>query len=72
MGVFLLTAYNHLNDVFKTRTHVDVREKRGVGVGEDCCGRIPTAATMRARCASTTPNDQKPWRDETSARRARS
>jgi LPS-assembly protein len=36
MGPYLLTAYNYrLNDVFKASTHLDVRAKRGVGIGQD-------------------------------------
>ena len=65
MGVFLLTAYrHHLNDVFMTRTHVDIREKRGLGVGEDLLWKDPDgndyAGTLRLYYA----DDQNPWRDD--------
>jgi len=64
MGPFLLTAYNHrLNDVFKTHTHFDVRQKRGVAVGEDLAWKAPTgeyAGRLRLYYA----NDRNPWRDD--------
>lgn len=64
MGAFLLTAYNYpLNDVFATHTHFDVRQKRGLGVGEDLSWKDPAgdyAGQLRLYYA----NDRNPWRDE--------
>ncbi len=42
MGVFLLTTYNYpINDIFTSHTHFDLRQKRGVGVGEDISWKDP-------------------------------
>lgn len=65
MGVFLLTAYKHsINDVFATRTHVDVREKRGVGVGEDLLWKDPEGGDYAGKLRLYYADDQNPWRDE--------
>ena len=65
MGPFLLTAYNQpLNDVFKTRTHVDVRQKRGLGLGEDLMWKDPEENDYRGMLRLYYANDQKPWHDE--------
>lgn len=66
MGVFLLTAYNFpLNDVFRTQTHFDVREKRGIGVGEDLLWKDPAGGDYAGLLRTYYASDQKPWRNET-------
>lgn len=65
MGVFLLTAYNQpINDVFATHTHVDVREKRGVGVGEDLLWKDPDGRDYAGMLRLYYANDQAPWRND--------
>ncbi len=65
MGVFLLTAYNYpLNDVFKTHTHLDLREKRGVGLGEDLSWKDPDGADYAGKLRLYYAADQEPWHDE--------
>lgn len=65
MGPFLLTAYNQpLNDVFRSRTHVDIRQKRGVGLGQDLIWKEPSRAYEgMARVYYT--HDRNPWKNET-------
>lgn len=42
LGFYLLTTYNHpLSERVETHTHVDIRTKRGVGVGEDLTWEHP-------------------------------
>ena len=66
MGVFLLTAYNFpLNDVLKTHTHFDVREKRGIGVGEDLIWKDPDGKDFSGLLRLYYASDQEPWHDET-------
>ena len=65
MGVFLLMAYNYpVNDVFASRTHFDVREKRGVAVGQDVLWQDPDGRDYAGMLRLYYANDQKPWRDE--------
>ena len=65
MGPFLLTAYNHrLNDIFKTHTHFDVRQKRGIGVGEDLSWKDPDGGDYLGKLRLYYADDQKPWHDE--------
>ena len=65
MGVFLLTAYNHpVNDIFKTHTHFDLREKRGVGVGEDVSWQDPAGSDYVGKLRLYYADDQRPWHDE--------
>ena len=65
MGVFLLMAYNYpVNDVFKSRTHFDLREKRGVAVGQDVLWQDPVGRDYSGMLRLYYANDQKPWRDE--------
>jgi LPS-assembly protein len=64
MGPFLLTAYNQpLNDVWRSRTHVDIRAKRGLGLGQDFFweGRDDEYEGM-VRAYYT--QDKAPWRDD--------
>lgn len=68
MGPFLLTAYNQpINDVWRSRTHVDIRQKRGVGVGQDFLweGREDEYEGL-VRAYYT--YDREPWRDEAEQR----
>jgi len=65
MGAFLLTTYNYpLNDVFTTHTHFDVREKRGIGVGEDVSWKDPNGSDYEGKVRLYYANDRKPWHDE--------
>lgn len=63
-GAFLLAAYRHrINDVWTSRTHLDLRSKRGVAVGEDILWEDPDGSydgIVRAYYL----NDQKPWRSD--------
>ena len=64
-GPFLLTAYNYpLNDVFKTHTHVDYRQKRGVGLGEDLSWKDPDGTDYLGKLRLYYAYDQNPWHDE--------
>ena len=64
MGPFLLTTYNQpINDIFKTRTHVDIRQKRGLGVGEDLVWKDPVAGDYQGEAGVYYANDRKPWKD---------
>ena len=65
MGAFLLTAYNYsLNDVFQSQTHFDVRQKRGVGVGEDLGWNDPVANDYAGKLRLYYTHDRNPWHDE--------
>ena len=65
MGLFLLTAYNQpINDIFSTHTHFDVREKRGVGVGEDLSWKDPEGNEYAGMLRLYYADDQKPWHDD--------
>lgn len=69
MGAFLLTAYNYrINDVFKTHTHFDVRQERGVGVGEDLSWKDPGGSDYDGRLRLYYASDRNPWRDEAQRR----
>lgn len=64
MGPFLLTAYRHrINDTWTSRTHVDLRQKRGVGLGQDILWEDPAGAYAGSARVYYT-HDQKPWRNE--------
>lgn len=66
MGVFLLTTYHQpVNDVFATHTHLDLRAKRGIGVGEDLSWKDPVARQYAGLARVYYANDQEPWRNET-------
>jgi LPS-assembly protein len=64
MGPFLLTAYRHsINDIWTSRTHLDLRQKRGIGLGEDLLWKDPAGAySGMARVYYT--HDQEPWRND--------
>jgi LPS-assembly protein len=64
MGPFLLTAYNQpINDVLRSRTHVDVRQKRGLGLGQDFLWKDPDGAyDGMVRLYYT--RDSRPWKDD--------
>lgn len=65
MGAFLLTAYNQpLTDVFRSRTHFDVRTKRGVGVGQDILWTDPEGRAYDGLARVYYANDSEPWKDE--------
>lgn len=65
MGAFLLTTYHYpVSDVFRTRTHFDVREKRGIGVGEDILWKDPDGADYDGRLRLYYANDRNPWHNE--------
>jgi LPS-assembly protein len=64
-GPFLLTAYNQpINDTFKTRTHVDIRQKRGLGIGEDLLWKDPHQGDYAGQLRLYYANDRRPWHDE--------
>ena len=64
MGPFLLTTYNQpINDVWRSRTHVDVRQRRGIGLGQDFLWRDPDGwydGMVRAYYT----DDRNPWRND--------
>jgi LPS-assembly protein len=65
MGPFLLTAYNYpINDTFMTHTHFDIRQKRGVAVGEDFSWKDPDGSDFAGMARSYYADDQNPWHDE--------
>jgi lipopolysaccharide assembly outer membrane protein LptD (OstA) len=65
MGVFLLTAYNYpVNDVFKTHTHFDVRQKRGIGLGENLSWKDPAGSDYAGKLRLYYADDRNPWHDE--------
>ncbi len=65
MGLFLLTAYNQpINDIFSTHTHVDIREKRGLGVGEDLSWKDPEGSEYVGKLRLYYADDQNPWHDD--------
>ena len=65
MGVFLLTTYHHpINDVFRSHTSFDVREKRGIGVGQGFSWKDPVARDYAGMARIYYADDQKPWRNE--------
>jgi len=69
MGPFLLTAYNYpLNDTFKTHTHVDVRGKRGLAVGEDLSWKDPDGSDYEGKIRLYYAADENPWHDEAQRR----
>jgi len=64
MGAFLLTAYNYpLDDVWTTHTHVDLRSKRGIAVGEDIEWEAPSGA-YSGMLKLYYADDREPWRNE--------
>jgi len=64
MGAFLLTAYTQpLTDIWTSRTHVDVREKRGIGLGEDLLWKDPDGA-YNGMLRLYYTHDNEPWKDE--------
>ena len=65
MGAFLLTAYNHpLSSTFKSRTHFDVRQKRGIGLGQDILWKDPGNA-FKGMVRGYYTHDSKPWKNDT-------
>lgn len=63
-GAFLLAAYRHkFNDVWTSRTHLDIRAKRGVAVGEDILWEDPDGA-YEGILRGYYLNDQRPWDGE--------
>lgn len=64
MGAFLLVAYRHsFDDTWTSRTHVDLRTKRGVGLGEDILWDDPDGA-FKGLARVYYINDQEPWRSD--------
>jgi|LSQX01.3.fsa_nt_gb LPS-assembly protein len=65
MGAFLLTAYNQpLNDVFRSRTHFDVRSRRGIGLGQDLIWKDRVNATHDGMARAYYAHDNRPWKNE--------
>lgn len=65
MGPFLLTTYHHpINETFRTRTHFDVRQRRGIGIGEDLLWKDPAAADYAGQLRLYYTQDRKPWHGE--------
>lgn len=63
-GAFLLTAYRHrFNDTWTSRTHLDIRTKRGVGLGEDILWDDPGGA-YEGIARAYWINDRKPWKSD--------
>lgn len=65
MGPFLLTAYRHqINDVFTSRTHFDLRQKRGLALGQDLLWKDPAANDYAGTVRLYYAADQNPWKDD--------
>ncbi len=63
MGAFLLSSYRQrLTPYLKSETHLDVREKRGVAVGQDLKWERPEA--WRGEVSGYYADDQKPVADD--------
>lgn len=63
-GAFLLTAYRHrFNEVWTSRTHFDVRTKRGIGLGEDILWHDPDGA-FDGIARAYWINDREPWKSD--------
>lgn len=66
MGAFLLTAYRYpLDDTWTTKTHFDVRTRRGVAVGEDLGWKDPEGDAYNGELKLYYAQDRHPWRGET-------
>lgn len=66
MGVFLLTAYRYpLDDTWTTKTHFDVRTRRGLAVGEDLGWKDPQGNAYQGELKLYYAQDRHPWRGET-------
>jgi lipopolysaccharide assembly outer membrane protein LptD (OstA) len=66
-GAYLLTAYNyHMENGITASTHVDYREKRGVGVGEDILWGDPDLS-YRGALKTYYANDASPLEERSDA-----
>ncbi len=66
MGVFLLTAYRHpLDETWTSKTHFDVRTKRGVAVGEDLGWKDPDGMDYKGELKLYYAQDVHPWHGNT-------
>ncbi|MBP5787263.1 MAG: LPS-assembly protein LptD, partial [Kiritimatiellae bacterium] len=64
MGAFLLTTYHYpLDDTWSTHTHVDLRSKRGVALGEDLEWKDPGGA-YQGQLRLYWANDREPWSND--------
>ena len=65
MGPFLLTAYTQpLSDRFSSRTHVDVRTKRGLGLGQDLLWKDPDGKDYEGIAQVYYTHDSEPWSND--------
>ena len=71
-GLFLLTGYNRYpRDGYRTKTHVDLRSKRGIAVGQDFFWYDPDQLTDQTVLRGYYANDNNPYRNEAQETRLR-
>lgn len=71
-GFFLLTAYNRYpSEGYRTKTHLDLRSKRGVAVGQDFHWYDPVENRDHTRIRAYYAHDQQPYRNEGQEERLR-
>jgi LPS-assembly protein len=65
MGAFILTAYNYrFNETFQGATHLDYRDKRGVGVGQDVFWDDPKTGSYDGEFNVYYTDDDMPFEDD--------
>jgi len=65
MGAFLLTAYNYrINSMLRAATHLDLRTRRGIGVGEDFVWDDPEGQNWNGDLKLYYTHDDKPYEDD--------
>lgn len=71
-GLYLLTAYNRYpTEGTRTRTHLDLRSKRGVAVGQDFFWRDPADDSTRTDFRAYYAYDLNPYRSDNEEERLR-
>lgn len=65
MGAFLLAAYRQpLDETWTSTTHVDVRTRRGLALGEDLGWKDPDGTDYQGELKLYYAQDNHPWRGE--------
>lgn len=65
-GAFLLTAFRYpLDDVWTSKTHLDVRSRRGLALGEDLAWKDSDGTDYKGELKLYYAQDEHPWRGET-------